>query len=173
ATNLGYVVHRSNKYQNPLFRKFLPILRHQGNALLTKNNFSGQFHFFPRGMKRLIIEVDCQNFTLFLIHLALSKKIRAIQIRHLIELAKKSPQPYIIAGDFNTFSGEEELNELLTELNLINANIDKNPTFPSWKPKFQIDYILHSTQIKLLNFSIPKINLSDHLPLIAEFDISL
>ncbi len=171
ASELNYEVHRSVKYKSRFLGTFMPLLRRQGNAVLTAKGFTGEFHFLDRGIKRLVIEVDFNTFRFFLVHLALSEKTRKQQLRHLSELIARDPRPVIIGGDFNTFSGEYELYRLGRMFKLKNANIDSKPTFPSWMPRHQLDYILHSPSIKLRDFYIPHIRLSDHLPVIADFEI--
>ncbi len=172
AKALSYEVHSASKYKHKLFRHVLPILRKQGNAILTRKGLKGNFHFFSRGVKRLIIELDCDVCRFFLVHLALSKHARQAQVAQLIELIGSSDnRPIVIGGDFNTFKGIKELKALIKEFNLKNANIDNVPTFPSWEPKQQLDYILHSPQLKLKHFYVPDVKLSDHLPLIADFEL--
>lgn len=171
ASKLDYDVHRAVKYKSKLLGKVMPLFRHQGNAVLTKRGFSGEFHFLQRGVKRLVIEVDFENFRFFLVHLALSERVRQLQLKHLSNLIASDKRPVIVAGDFNTFSGEKELNKFARILKLKNANCESQPTFPSWNPRHQIDYILYSPTIKLKNFFIPHIKLSDHLPIIADFEV--
>ncbi len=171
AEHLNYEAHRSVKYKHKIFKRHLPLFRHQGNAVLTKEGFNGEFHFLSRGVKRLVIEVDFENFRFFLVHLALSKRVREKQLKNLAILIKSDKRPVIIGGDFNTFEGERELSRLANFLNLKNANQQAVPTFPSWKPNHQLDYILHSPEIELKGFFVPNIHLSDHLPIIADFDL--
>ena len=170
----GYLNHHhqsSVKYKHNFLAKALPIFRNQANAVLTKIKMpQGKFHYFPRGVKRLIIEVNIGGLRFFLVHLALKKDVRKIQLAHLAKLAK-GRIPVIIAGDFNTFSGAHEIEEFQDELGLINPNTDGLPTFPSWKPKKQLDFILCSKYLKIKKFEIPKVKFSDHLPLILDFKI--
>ncbi|MFA6292397.1 MAG: endonuclease/exonuclease/phosphatase family protein [Victivallales bacterium] len=171
ACYLNHHHQSSVKYKHNFLAKTLPIFRNQANAVLTKDKMpQGKFHYFTRGMKRLIIEVNIGGLRFFLVHLALKKEVRKIQLAHLAKLAK-GRTPVIIAGDFNTFSGAHEIEEFQEKLGLINPNTDALPTFPSWKPKKQLDFILCSKYLKIKNFEIPKVNFSDHLPLILDFKI--
>ena len=54
---------------------------------------------------------------------------------------------------------------------LQNANAQASPTFPSRKPRRQLDFILHSPAIHITNFRIPSVKYSDHMPLICDFEI--
>jgi endonuclease/exonuclease/phosphatase family metal-dependent hydrolase len=171
ATYLNHHHQSSVKYKHKFLAKTLPIFRNQANAILTKDKMpQGKFHYFSRGVKRLIIEVNVGGLRFFLVHLALRKEVRKIQLAHLAKLAK-GRVPVIIAGDFNTFSGAQEIEEFQDSLGLINPNIDALPTFPSWKPKKQLDFILCSKYLKIRNFEIPKVKFSDHLPLILDLKI--
>ncbi len=173
SKHINKFCHVSTKYGDRLSGRIIPILRKQGNAILTKDDTSsGIYHYFPSGFKKLIIELALEEFRFFLLHLSLSKRVRRIQLNHIANLlASNKNHPVIIAGDFNTFGGAEELKAIQEELNLINPNIDGIPTFPSWAPKHQLDFILCSKNIMIKNFEIPEVKLSDHLPLILDFDI--
>lgn len=169
---LKHYSHSSTKYGDSLTGKVIPILRKQGNAILTKDKTSnGIYHYFPGGFKKLIIELDMADFCFFLVHLSISKRVRTIQLKHLQNLLSAKKCPLIIAGDFNTFRGTEEIEETKQALNLINPNKDHKPTFPSWSPTRELDFILCSKEIKILKFDISDIKFSDHLPLIMEFEL--
>jgi endonuclease/exonuclease/phosphatase family metal-dependent hydrolase len=75
----------------------------------------------------------------------------------------------IVAGDFNVLWGDRELELFLAATGLSNANDKGRPSHPSRAPKRQLDYILHSPDLLVENFSIPKVTFSDHAPLICDF----
>ena len=171
ASHLDHYHHYSVKYGKNSIGRNIPILNKQGNAILTKEKTpDSNFHYFPRGFKKLVIELDTCGIKLFLVHLALQKSVRRRQLQHLAKLAK-SDAPTIIAGDFNTLSGSHELDEFMTELNLVNPNKKNQPTYPAWNPKKQLDYILCSKDIKIKKCKVLKVKHSDHLPLILDFEI--
>ncbi len=158
------------KYGHSFFAHSVPILRKQANAILTKKRIPEKnFHFLPVGFKRLIIEADLGFFRFFLVHLSLNQKSRKIQLSHLAELGKDAG-PLVIAGDFNTFNGESELDELKDALGLINPNKNGTATYPSWKPRKQLDYILYSKSLKIKRFGVSKVRYSDHLPLMLDIE---
>ena len=164
--------HYTTKYGDTLSGKIIPILRKQGNAILTKNESSnGIYHYFPGGFKKLIIELEMGAYDFFLVHLALSKRVRKVQLRHLANLLSTRKKPVVIAGDFNVFKGEEELVEIQETLGLYNPNKNNIPTFPSWNPKYQLDFILCSKGIIVKDLRVPDVKLSDHLPVVLDFEV--
>jgi endonuclease/exonuclease/phosphatase family metal-dependent hydrolase len=168
AERLNHFHISENKYGTNSPGRIIPLLKNQTNAIVTSDdNNRTKFHYFPCGFKKLIIEIEIDGIVLFLVHLSIRRKIRTRQLAYLNELITND-KPIIIAGDFNTFKGNQELSRLKTELKLFNPNLDNCPTYPSWKPKHQLDYILCSEQLQVSSFAIPKVEFSDHLPLIAE-----
>ncbi len=170
AKHINHYHHSYVKYGKHFFSHSIPILRKQANAILTKTELPDRnFHFLPVGFKRLIIEVKLDGIRFFLVHLAINRKIRALQLSHLAKLAK-GEGPVIVAGDFNTFSGEHEIEALQEELSLFNPNKRAIPTFPSWKPRKQLDFVLCSKSINVIDFQIAKVKYSDHLPIILDIE---
>jgi endonuclease/exonuclease/phosphatase family metal-dependent hydrolase len=172
ADALGHFHCYRSKYGETSRWQRIPIYNQQGNAFLAKDTIQSEtFHYFKRGMKKLVIELELENITFFLVHLALGYKARQEQILHLYRLVKETKRPYILAGDFNAFMGEDEIQLLMSASGLQNADPDLQPSFPSHNPKRHLDFILHSPEIKIEKFWIPKIRLSDHLPLLIDFEI--
>ncbi len=161
----------SVKYDTNGLGRLIPILRKQANAILTKKKFSEKhYHFFPTGFKKLIIEVDFEGVRFFLIHLAINKRVRKNQLRHLSELVK-GRRPVIVAGDFNTFSGIKEIHSFKREAELVNPNTKNLPTYPSWRATRQLDFILCSKEIEINDFTVPDVKYSDHKPLLLDYSI--
>jgi endonuclease/exonuclease/phosphatase family metal-dependent hydrolase len=172
AEELGHFHAYCSKYAVDSFWQRIPIYNKQGNAFLAKDTIHGEkFHYFERGMKKLVIELELERVTFFLVHLALNYRTRQMQILHLYNMIKETNRPYIVAGDFNAFMGENEIQLLMSASGLQNADKDMNPTFPSKKPTRHLDFILHSSQIRINRFEIPRVMLSDHLPLVVDFEV--
>jgi len=150
----------------------LPVLKKQANAFLTRDAIQREtFHEFTGGFKRLVIELELKDVRLFLVHLALGFRARHGQLAELHELIMRSDKPCIVAGDFNSRWGSRELKLFLAATGLTSANRKNLPTYPSWRPIRELDFVCHSSQIKLKRFIVPRVTLSDHLPLICDFDI--
>jgi endonuclease/exonuclease/phosphatase family metal-dependent hydrolase len=172
AEALGHFHCYRSKYGRTSRLHRLPLFKQQGNAFLAKDMICEErFHYFERGVKRLIIELELEFVTFFLVHLALGYKARQVQINHLYHLIKETNRPYILAGDFNAFLGEKEIQLLLVASKLRNADILGRPTYPSHRPHRHLDFILHSPEIAITQFWLPDVHLSDHLPLICDFEL--
>ena len=172
AEKLGHFHSYRSKYATDSRWQNIPIFNKQGNAFLAKDTIRNEkFHYFERGMKKLVIELELEHVTFFLVHLALSFKVRQKQILHLYNMVKQTDRPYIVAGDFNAFTGEDEIQLLKSASGLQNANLKLQPSYPSRNPKRHLDFILHSPKIKVIDFKMPRVELSDHLPLVIDFEI--
>jgi len=173
ADSLGHYSCYENKYGEGSFNQILPIVRKQANAFLASPDIHGErFHYFDTGIKRLIIELELDNVAIFLVHLSLKYRHRQLQLRHLYELVSSSKKPVIVAGDFNTVWGEDEIFLFMQAAKLSNANTKQLPTYPTRRPRMELDFILHSHNISVTHFEIPRVNFSDHLPLICDFEVN-
>jgi endonuclease/exonuclease/phosphatase family metal-dependent hydrolase len=161
-----------SKYSSSSMAQRLPVLNKQGNAILTNQEILSQrFHYFREGVKRLIIELELAEFSIFLVHLSIKFRHRHCQLQDLHKIISKAEKPVIVAGDFNVLWGDRELELFLSATGLRSANSNGYPSHPSRSPRRQLDYIFHSPQIRVSNFEVPRIKLSDHAPLICEFEI--
>ena len=162
---------RSKYARHSLARK-VPVLNKQGNALLTKMKIENQkFHYLNHGIKRLVIEVEFDQFVLFLVHLSLKFRHRRYQLMDLQTLVQRVDKPVIVAGDFNVFRGCSELDQFMAETSLINANQNGNASHPSRAPRRQLDFILYSPKICATGFQAPQVRFSDHIPLVFDFEL--
>ena len=162
----------------------LPILKKQANAIVSRFPLFGiKYHVFHEGTKRMIIEstVKCpKKVTLLAAHLALGKKTRAKQIKELIKIVNRKRNPVILMGDFNTFNGIKEINELMKKTHLKDKiSLDKNSvpfTEPAWNPHRRLDYILTSPEINVTNYLSYILSLSitllSHRPRNIDFELS-
>jgi len=172
AEQLGHYTSYSCKYGKNSINQYLPILRNQANAFLANDAIHGErFHYFEEGVKKLIIELEMRDFAIFLVHLSLQFKQRQLQLKRLYEIIKTVDKPVIVAGDMNTFAGERELTLFKEAAGLRSANLDHLPSFPSWRPKLELDFILYQDGIEVNNFEVPQSLLSDHLPLVCDFSV--
>ena len=172
ANALGHYHTYKSKYDESSAAHFLPLMNKQGNAFLTRDTIpDATFHYFDKGVKRLVIELEMEHMTVFLVHLALNFRVRHHQLGDLYSLVKSASKPQIVAGDFNALWGDREIALFLAATNMTNANEDQSPSFPSWAPRRQLDFILHNREIRSRRLHMPRVTFSDHLPLVWDFDI--
>lgn len=87
----------------------------------------------------------------------------------------KSKHAVIVMGDMNDFNQSQPL-EILTSSRLRDSwwegGFGYGATYHEGWLRLRIDYILHSDKLKLQDIRVIETNLSDHNPLVAEFNIS-
>ncbi len=172
ARQLGHYHLVQTKYGEESVAGRLPLLNKQGNAILSRHPLvDHRFHYFQHGVKRLVIEARLATVTIFLVHLALTFRKRHYQLEQLHQLVKHADRPVLVAGDFNVLWGEHELNLFLAASGLVNANQWGVPSHPSRHPRRQLDFILHSPEIKITDFQVPQVQFSDHTPLVCDFQV--
>jgi endonuclease/exonuclease/phosphatase family metal-dependent hydrolase len=172
ADELGMNSSYETKYGAKSLNQLVPIIRKQGNAFLAAPRVHGEtFHYFDTGIKRLIIELEMETFAVFLVHLSLKYRHRHLQLRKLYDLIEETTKPVIVAGDFNTFWGENEIYLFLRAAGLRSANTSSLPSYPSRSPRKELDFILYQEGIEVTHFDIPQVRHSDHLPLVCDFEV--
>ena len=170
ADDLGHYSLYQCKYHAGSLSSRLPIFNAQANAFIASNELHHpKFHYFKRGVKRLIIELETDEVSIFLVHLSLWYRHRQEQLWELVQLLRERKKPAIIAGDFNTYWGNSELNMFKEATGMKSANIDSISTFPSDKPRLELDFVLYEEPIKIENFRVIPVEYSDHLPLILDY----
>jgi len=172
ASALGHYSAYQCKYGAHSVNTRLPIVRKQGNAFLAAPRVQGErFHYFEKGIKRLIIELELDECAVFLVHLSLKYRHRHAQLHHLHDLVVASRKPVLVAGDFNTFWGQHEIYLFMKAAGLQSANVRGLPSYPSTAPRKELDFVLYGEGIKVTDFRIPAVRFSDHLPLICDFEV--
>jgi len=169
AHRLDYDFVVESKYREGSMAQRVPVLCNQGNALLFRRKIiEHRFRFFKQGVKRLVIEAKNEEVTVLLVHLSLTYRNRQYQLEQLYRMVRRIKGPIIVAGDFNVLWGDRELELFLAATGLRNANNEGRPSHPSRAPTRQLDYILHSRDLLVKDFSIPSVQFSDHAPLICD-----
>lgn len=172
ARALGHYHSHSVKYGKESFWRRVPVLKKQGNAFLARDRIRNEtFHYFERGMKRLVIELELEHIVVYLVHLSLGARARHHQLGALYTLVRNTSKPCIVAGDFNMLWGEREIELFLAATGLKNANTRNLPTFPSRQPRRHLDFVLHSKEIEVKDFQVPRVTFSDHLPVLVDLNV--
>ncbi|TNE96430.1 MAG: EEP domain-containing protein [Deltaproteobacteria bacterium] len=160
--------------------------RHHGNAILSKfeilksENIDLTVNKFEyRGLLHAVLDIEGKSVDLFNVHLNLLHKHRLLQVEQIIERALTSLNSdiLILGGDFNDWTGsvshmlEDRIG--LSEVFLL-SNGAHARTFPSFMPLLPLDRVyfkgaslIHCEVLKNSEFKY----LSDHLPVMVEFEI--
>ena len=154
--------------KNSILRK-LPLFKIQCNGFISKNRLSFKKEYLKNGTKKILYIIDLpKRIKLFLFHFSLKKKVRIKQFEELENLVKNYKYK-IICGDFNIYKGIDELNSLIKKADLKISN--NKPTFPSFKPKKNLDIFLCSKELKIKSKVLNNLKISDHLPVVLEIDL--
>jgi len=110
----------------------------------------------------------------------LDTSVRLRQSRKIINCFAGLTGPKIIGGDFNLLPDTRsvELFEQASYRDLIKQFKIKNTRtrlawerYPEEKKQFFADYVFVSPEVKVKDFQVPDIEISDHLPLILDFEV--
>lgn len=104
--------------------------------------------------------------TVFILHLALSKRARLSQLDFISDYVNDSAHA-ILMGDLNCKSNSDEMNLLFRKTDLYRSEVECH-TFPSWRPHQPIDHILVTSKLKVLNVEALPNTYSDHLPIVMD-----
>ena len=106
---------------------------------------------------------DGQSLVVCIVHLALGWRARRRQLGYLIELVEREPY-LVLMGDFNCGCSSRSLRSMVAGHDLRGLDCDLK-TFPSWRPRRNLDHILLSRPLEVLDARVVDYPLSDHLPL--------
>jgi|694.fasta_scaffold44087_5 endonuclease/exonuclease/phosphatase family metal-dependent hydrolase len=115
------------------------------------------------------------NVHVIVVHLGLipASRVRQVeQLQHYIEREVPSESPLLVAGDFNDWG--TRVTKMMRMQNLKEWEGAKYPTYPSRLPIVQLDHV-YAKGLSPVSQMVPhgKIwrQMSDHLPLVAQFDL--
>jgi endonuclease/exonuclease/phosphatase family metal-dependent hydrolase len=162
------------------------ITRHgeHGNALLSRWPLGDVGHhdvsdhrFEQRGLLHVPVHWHGGTVHAVVAHLGLIHASRLRQVQRLADfIAAEVPPdtPLVVAGDFNDWG--EKLDGPMRELGLARAlSARQRPTFPSRVPVFALDRI-YTRSLACRFTHVPRgtawARMSDHLPLVAEFELA-
>lgn len=154
--------------------------RQYGNALLSRypivfqTNYRQYFFrgiFEDRALLEADVQVQNQTLKIYVTHLSLSPLRQNKQIEYMLKKLKETELPVIVCGDFNMRPGMKQWKKITNILtDVCHSQYDAPcPTFPSLRPKIQLDYIFVSEHYLIDSVqSITKYRISsDHIPIKA------
>ncbi len=151
---------------NQVNRDFGALARHSNGVLSRVRPHAVEPHRLPGipGRGAMVVRFDhrLDELVLCIVHLALGRKARMLQLDFLGELLSGDKR-LVIMGDMNCGCDAPEIVRLIHRLGLIIPDC-LDHTFPSWRPSRRLDHILLSTNIPFENPMVIDYPLSDHLP---------
>jgi endonuclease/exonuclease/phosphatase family metal-dependent hydrolase len=159
--------------QQQTTRNLGPFAQHS-KALLSRFPIVNYHHYLlpsrlpGRGVTTFTLGSLTQGIFVVNAHLSLGKKAQQIQLEFIADLVTKH-QHVIVLGDLNLMPSTLKKSALARHD--LHSALDNVPTYPSWKPKKQLDYILVSPSLKILNAGVIPCAYSDHLPVFAELEL--
>ena len=153
-----------------------------GNAMLSRWPIVSHGHedmsdhrFEQRGLLHVEVRTHRRTVHVIVLHLGLIAGSRVRQIEQLgkfIERVVPPRAPIIVAGDLNDWGGK--LRPVMKQFGLRDWIGERVMTYPSRLPLTQLDYV-YARGLKPVGVHVPRGRIwgrmSDHLPLIAEFNI--
>ncbi len=153
-----------------------------GNAMLTRWPVVSHQHedmsdhrFEQRGLLHAEVLLHGTSVHVVVVHLGLIRASRVRQVSQLQQFIRREipPQAHlIVAGDFNDWGNQVQL--ALAQADLTAFSGKGQATFPSRLPLVQLDYV-YARGLLPMPVHVPRGRIwgqmSDHLPLIAEFGL--
>jgi endonuclease/exonuclease/phosphatase family metal-dependent hydrolase len=150
---------------------FWPTLGYQGGdfgiAVATQDAVETEFRLLDnegmRGRRHGAITVCVEGLTVVATHLSRKPRARAAETAHVRAIAAEARPPAVVTGDLN--QGRRDLDRLLDAGFVRDA---RRPTFPSFLPMRQVDYVLAGPGARIERSRTIRTLASDHLPLVAK-----
>lgn len=153
------------EYGNALLSRY-PIISHENHPFQSGNRM-----FEGRSLLQTEVEIQEQRVKLFVTHLSLSPLKQNKQVEYILKKREETRLPVIFFGDYNTRPGTRQWKKITSKVTDVCHSFQSAPckTFPSFRPKVQLDYIFVSEHFHIDSVEfIPKHrNASDHIPIKA------
>lgn len=159
------------KYRPESPLRHIPYFRRNSNGIFLREHYPVEKHYLSAGTKRLMHMVDiADDFTALFVHFALRKHTRKKQFAEVAHVIRtRAKKRVILAGDFNIFSGPEELDELMSAAGLRIVNDMDHGTFPTKKPRVAVDLFLASHDLPVTGVHVlSSFANSDHVPVVVD-----
>ncbi|WP_440996648.1 endonuclease/exonuclease/phosphatase family protein [Arhodomonas sp. SL1] len=155
-------------------RRIGQIARHSNGVLSRYRPLEVREHKLPgmipgRGALVLRFGGPAESLDVILVHLALGRRTRLRQLAYIAELVNRNRHT-VIMGDLNCLSDSREL-RLLRDHTDLREPLHDLLTYPSWRPRRNIDHILVSSTLRVRAAEVLDYPLSDHLPITMEVSL--
>ena len=181
TAQLNQVAHLSERagfeyWHAAVTRDLRPFAQHCLGVLSRWPFKRVQYHVLPGwlpGRGALEVEIHpegCEQLRLIIVHLALSRSTRALQLNFIADLIGDRTDT-VVLGDLNC-----DTRELDAHPGICNAalrGVHSQPTFPSWRPTRTLDHILVTPTVDVIDARVLEERLSDHLPVAVEIRLRM
>lgn len=159
-------ITRHGEHGNALLSRW-PVLSHQHENM-------SDHRFEQRGLLHVTLQIQNQKVHVIVVHLGLLPASRIRQTRQLhsyIEKHVPPDLPLVVAGDFNDWGNT--VSSMMAQFGLLGQSEPPTPTYPSRMPLVQLDHV-YVRGLQAIHRFVPRgkiwSRMSDHLPLLVEFD---
>jgi endonuclease/exonuclease/phosphatase family metal-dependent hydrolase len=172
---LDYEAWAHTKYGDENVLARLPVLEHLSNGLLVRADLDARTtaHYLETGPKRLVIEVQIGDLSVFGVHLAMSGRGRRKQLAEIVDLVADRDR-VVVCGDFNAYDGLDEVEETLGAAGLVLHNpgetVPPRPLDGIVTDTRTLDLFLTSPDIAVTRCDVIDVLVSDHRPVVLEFE---
>ncbi len=142
----------------------LGVLSRYRPSGITEHKLPGRIP--GRGALAVRFGDGAESLVILIVHLALSRRGRMSQLDFIGDLVNDY-RHVVLMGDMNCRSQSEEM-ELLLNKTLMSEPLHGLNTFPSWRPRRNIDHILVTPTVEVERAEVLDYPLSDHLPVSME-----
>jgi len=164
AGGFPYWDDQTNRRIGQFAKHSLGVLSRYKPSGITEHKLPGRLP--GRGAMAVRFGDGEESLVVLIVHLALSRRGRLSQLDYLGDLINDY-RHVVLMGDMNCRSDSEEM-ELLVNKPLMSEPLHGLHTFPSWRPKRNIDHILVTPTVEVGRAEVLNYPLSDHLPISME-----
>lgn len=179
--NLGSVYNGKELYLETYVFSRYPIcnVKQYGNYYIYEVDINFSYNFTMK-LIACHLESNQSNSSLrngegFINNIKKGYETRNKEAKIICDSLSQYQGPLIIAGDLNDISGSNTLNTLQKELDLSDAwwksGFGYGATSFSKNLYFRLDHILFSHHFKSTSIEIPKVDFSDHYPIVTNLEI--
>jgi len=164
AAGFPYWDDQTNRRIGQFAKHSLGVLSRYKPSGITEHKLPGRLP--GRGALAVRFGDGEESLVVLVVHLALSRRGRMSQLDYLGDLINDY-RHVVLMGDLNCRSDSQEI-ELLVNKTLMSEPLHGLHTFPSWRPRRNIDHILVTPTVAVGRAEVLDYPLSDHLPISME-----
>jgi endonuclease/exonuclease/phosphatase family metal-dependent hydrolase len=156
------------KYRDISPVKKVPLIASMSNGVLFQEGNVRKYHIH-RGWKRLLLEVEYSELSVFVCHLPypLFKRTQDRQLEEISEILD-GREKYVLYGDFNI--KDHDRLDILRERN--DAEVfSPGDTYPECNPEKPFDIFILGPEVRMKEHEILETEISDHKPVRAKIEI--